>query len=295
VAWARRTFERARELAIRVLDVVPGARRLIGDLIRIELIDRCMIIAAQALLALTPLLIVLAAFLPHDYGESLVHQLQELMGLDQAHAELLEQTQAAARVQTQTGLLGVVVVLASALSFGRAIQRLHERVWGMAHRGGLAGRRLCLGWLVGWLASMELAAMLGEVLKDEAAWDVVRLAVRVVLGTAVWWWTAHVLLRGEVPWRSLWCGALLTGAGTTILVQGSLVVMPRYAASNIAQFGAFGLFFSLASWLIAFAAVMVVANVTGRVVTEELLGHRRRPVAGTGSPAPGDAPGPSRA
>ncbi len=55
----RRRVAVVRAWSLRMLDVVPGLRRLVNDLVRIEVIDRSMVIAAQGLLTLVPLLIVL--------------------------------------------------------------------------------------------------------------------------------------------------------------------------------------------------------------------------------------------
>ena len=270
---------RAQGLANHGLDLVPGARRTVTDLVRIEFVDRTMIISAQALLALTPLLIVLAAFLPADLGSSLVGRLEDVMGLSNVRSALLEQL-GSDSTRTQAGVLSLLVVLASALSFAKAIQRLHEAVWQVPHLGGLAGRRLCLLWLVGWLLYLQLAAMVSQLLRGDLG--AARLLVQLAVGTLAWWWTAHALLQGRVGWRQLWCGALLTAVASSVLAQASHVFMPSYAARNLAQFGPAGLVFAMASWLIAFAGAMVVATVLGRVLTDEWSsGRERRSRAGS--------------
>jgi membrane protein len=271
---------RARSLTDHALDLVPGARRTVADLVRIDFVDRTMIISAQALLALTPLLIVLAAFLPADLGSSLVARLEDAMGLRHVRSALLEQL-GSDSTRTQAGVLSLLVVLASALSFAKAIQRLHEAVWQVPHRGGLVGRRLCLLWLVGWLLYLQLTTMVSQLFRGELA--PARLLLQLVVSTLVWWWTAHTLLQGRVGWRQLWCGALLTAVTTSALAQASHVFMPPYAARNLAQFGPAGLVFSMASWLIACAGAMVVATVLGRVLTEEwpAAGARRSRASST--------------
>lgn len=258
----------ARAMLIRVLDVVPGARRTLADLLRIEVIDRSMVIAAQGLLALTPLLIVVAAFLPDDLAASLGSRFEDVMGIEGSSAPIRD-TLSADQVQTQTGVAGFLLALASAISFAKAIQRMHERVWERPHFGGLIGMRRCFVWLIGWLLCLQLVALVGQSFAQVAASDMLRLTLKVVLGTLVWWWTAHALLLGRVRWNDLLCGALLTAIGSTALVQGSRLVMPRYVEANVAQFGPLGLIFAVATWLIAFGGVMVVSTVLGRVLTED--------------------------
>jgi membrane protein len=271
-------FQRARSNFMRALETVPGARRVVAELVRVEVLDRSMIIAAQALLALIPLVIALAALPTEDFGAGLANRLEEVMSIDQARAALLRRAQNVVRARNETGVIGLLLVLASALSFAKAIQRMHERIWEEPHTGGAVGIRLCLVWLVGWLVYVQAAAGVGGLLLEVTGWEVVRLLVQLVLSTILWWWTAHALLHGRVPWTSLWVGALLTALGILVLVLGSRLFMPGYTASNIAQFGPFGLVFSMASWLVAFAVVMVVSSVLGRVITE----HRSPSTAASG-------------
>ena len=66
-AWRARataTFEVRRDQAKDLVDRIPILGRLLNEVVRIEFIDRCMLIAAQGLLALIPMLVVLAAFFP---------------------------------------------------------------------------------------------------------------------------------------------------------------------------------------------------------------------------------------
>src|SRR5436190_17168398 len=64
IAWAR-------ALAYRILDTVPPVRRTVDELLRVEFVDRAVVIAAQALFALVPLVVVLAAYLPDALHQGL--------------------------------------------------------------------------------------------------------------------------------------------------------------------------------------------------------------------------------
>lgn len=50
--------------------------------------------------------------------------------------------------------------------------------------------------------------------------------------------------------------------------QVSALFLPRYAGANLEQFGPLGLVFSVASWLVLFGGVLVVATVLGRLLTQ---------------------------
>ena len=70
-----------RDQAKDLVDRIPVLGRLVNEFVRIEFIDRCMLIAAQGLLALIPTFVVmLVAFFPHLMSSG-VHQLAELTGL----------------------------------------------------------------------------------------------------------------------------------------------------------------------------------------------------------------------
>src|SRR6476469_6362710 len=83
-----RTVGRARALVYRILDTVPPVRRTVDELVRVEIVDRAMVIGAQALL---PMIIVLAAFLPHDVIALGVERFESVLGITgEGHAAVQE-------------------------------------------------------------------------------------------------------------------------------------------------------------------------------------------------------------
>src|SRR3954466_10740577 len=120
--------ESATAFALRMLDVIPGLRRLLAEITRVEFIDRSLVIAAQALFSVTPLIVVIAAFSPQDAADHFLHQVSETMGISGSDANSLSEAAQISQIKTQTGVIGAVIVLVSALSFARAMQRLYLRV-----------------------------------------------------------------------------------------------------------------------------------------------------------------------
>jgi|EndMetStandDraft_3_1072993.scaffolds.fasta_scaffold232523_2 membrane protein len=269
---ARRVIAWVRDLVYRVLDLVPPVRRTVDELLRVEFVDRAVVIAAQGLLTLIPLVVVLAAFLPSELTTLGVDRLEAVTGIGKASADLIEdQVVDVGDVRTQTGVVGLVITVLSASSFARAVQRMYERIWERRHLGGFRGRRLCLGWLVGWLVGLQALSLVGWLAGrvDVEALAPVWVVVRVAAASLLWWWTLHVLLAGRVAWRRLAVSAGLTGTAVVVYSAGSAVVMPRYASSTAQQFGTLGLVLTVATWLVGLAGVMVVAGVIGRVLTED--------------------------
>jgi membrane protein len=277
VLRARALIAWARALAYRILDTVPPVRRTVDELLRVEFVDRAVVIAAQALLALVPLVVVLAAYFPHALHEGLA-RFQGVTGLTSAQAATA--TPGGAGVTVQIGVVGIVVTVVSASSFARAVMRMYARVWGLSPDKGVRGRGRALLWLLVWLAALQLMALGARVVPHLLAWlpstiaDPVESLIRVVAAILLWSWTMRFLLTYRVPWRRLWVAGVLTGVASSVVVAGSRVVMPRYTASSAQQFGTFGLVLAVAAWLVVFAEVLVVAAVVGRVLAEDPFTRR---------------------
>jgi membrane protein len=265
-SWLRR----ARALAVDVVQSVPIVGRIISDLVRVELVDRSVVVAAQSLFALVPLILVASAFAPEPVRNGLLEQIAGLMAIGTSDLVPVHETLSAEQVRAQTGLVGVVIVLISASSFARSLQRLFERVWERPHLGGIAALRRSLSWMVACVVYLQLLALLLSVLTGFPGSSLLRLAGQVVASTLLWWWTTRVLLQGREPWSNLWPAALLTAIGMAVLTRGSQVLMPPYVRTNVEQFGALGLVFAASTWLLVFGGVVVVANVLGRVAVEDL-------------------------
>ena len=281
-----RTVGRARALVYRILDTVPPVRRTVDELVRVEIVDRAMVIGAQALLALVPMIIVLAAFLPHDVIALGVERFESVLGITgDGHAAVQEGVATvensggtgvdAETVRTTTGVVGILITLFSASSFSRAIQRMYEKVWQQRHIGGVVGRRRCLSWLFAWLILSQTISVAGwiEDAIDLPVLEPFWFAVSAALSSGIWWWSMRVLLFGRVPWRTLLFPAIATGVMVTLYTGGSTFVMPKYVATSAAQFGTLGLVLAVATWLVGYAGVLVVTVTVGRVVAEDALIH----------------------
>jgi membrane protein len=280
LARVRAVVRRVTEFVQWVLGTVPVVRSIIMGLVRIELIDRSMAIAAQAMLALVPMLVVLAAFLPAEFTALALDRFRELTGLGAAGEQAIEANVDADQVRAQTGMIGLLITLFSATSFARAVQRMYEKVWEKIHIGGMVGIRRSSVWLVGWLLTLQTLSALGFVLEQVADFGPLRYVLQGAGASLMWWWTSRVLLFGRVPWRSLLLGALLTGYSLMLYSWGSALVMPAYVASSAAAFGTLGLILAVTTWLVGFAGLLVVASVVGRAVVEDAeVQHLARAIA----------------
>lgn len=270
--WAE-LRSRTVETREATLSRVPLLGRLVTDFPRVEVIDRSMVIGAQGLLALVPMLIVMAAFLPADLTDFVTVRIGEVTGLDRAEANLLDAGGGAAvdvtRVRTQTGIIGITITILSATSFARAIQRAYTTVWELPRVGGVKAWRRCLVWLLGWLLTLEALSTLAR-MDDRRAWlEEVTLLTQVVVATCTWWVSIRFLLFSRVGWGACFPAALITGGVMIAYSNMSTLVMPRFAAKSAEQFGILGLVLTLATWLVGFAFVVVMSALLGRTLAED--------------------------
>jgi membrane protein len=268
---ARRLADKGRAMAQDVVARVGPIRRTLDELIRVEFIDRSIVVAAQALLALVPLVVVLAAFAPRVLGDAL-DRLETVTGVSHA---LIDHGYPPTATTTEAGVVGLVIAVLAASSFARAMMRAYERIWDVRAAPGVAGRVRATVWLVEWIIAMQVIFLAGRLdsqlshLLPSPLPGATETAFRFIVASAVWWWTMWYLLNRHVPWSRLWVAAVLTGVATVGYTSASAVVMPHYARQSAGQYGGFGLVLAMSSWLLGFAFVMVVAGIIGRVLTED--------------------------
>ena len=88
-----------------------------------------------------------------------------------------------------------------------------------------------------------------------AAFVVVALA----LSTAIWWFTAWLMLKGQVRLRVLLPSGLITGIALSGYALSATLWMPNNVTSNNHQYGIFGVALALVAWFSG-AAICIVAG-----------------------------------
>ncbi len=256
---------RLRQRARQVYEDVPHLRRVVDELARVELLDRSLALGAQALLALIPLLMVVGAFMPADWGSELTSQVRQVIGVDNDVMQPVQDAASSAGSAAQeVSWISLVVALASASSFARALARTYCKVWGLPAYRGVGAIRRSLLWIAGWVVTLQVLAIALRAFSDVPLTRVVHLSLQLGFNVLLWWWTAHLLLGGRVGWRALLPGAVVSASLVVLLSAVSGVFMPRYARVNLEQFGPLGVVFAIASWLVVFGGVLVLAAVVGR-------------------------------
>ncbi len=267
-------------------------------LLEVEFVDRSVALAAKAFVSFFPLLIVAAALAPPEARRSILDAIAVRFGIGGEAFSTVKQAFASPdETRAATGVIGSVLVVAFAVSFTTALQRVYLRAWRRPAGGGVRNKGRGAAWVGGVLV---LVLLLGSVRRVVAGppGAVTVWVLGVAAAVLAWWWTARLMLRGEVRWRPLLPTALLTGVGGWAYTLVASLWMPRVIAKQYEQFGSFGIALAFVTWFTGFAFLVIGSAVLGAVLAEgdDVVG--RWLLAAQPSPlepsAPPPVPGPPR-
>jgi len=238
--------------------------------ISIEGAQQAIVLAAQAFTSLIPLMVVAAALSPGN--EDLADRIVERFGLKGDSAESMQQLFASAgTTESAVTWISVVILLLSALSFTRALQRVFQRAYGR-ERDLVKDQQRGLAWLVCLGVWVTLLSPLHESLENLGG-IVFAVAVATVSGFLLWLGTP-MLLIGERDWRFLAPGALISGVLGALLGVASSIYVPIAMDWSAEKYGLIGIAFALQSWLLVASFVIVIGAVIGATVVERVAAFR---------------------
>jgi membrane protein len=236
-------------------------RRSLARFVELEGFDRAMALAGQAFAALLPLLIVFGT-VAQGSSEEVADDLIERFDVSGDAAETLR---AALSQPPESGVggLGAVLLVISALSFTRAMQRLYVRAWRLEPLG-VHGNLWGLAWLAAFVVYWALQPAIVELFDG-----VVGFVVSLALSTLLWLWTPWLLVARRIAWRRLLPQAFLTAVGILALAVGAAIYLPYAIASTSEDFGVLGVAFTLLSLLFALSLVLVVTAALGATLADQ--------------------------
>jgi membrane protein len=252
-----------------MLRLVATCRPIVTRFVSVGFIQHGIVLAAQAFMALFPLLIGIIAFAPSGTANEISSLMRSRFGLGAETGGDVQQL-VATRSELRSGIsvIGLIVVLASATSFTRALQRVYERSWDLP-TGGIRGSVRGLFWLIGLVIYLSMIALVFRLTRSQAPGvGILRDSVLVAFSLALWWLTPFVLLCGRVQMRAIAATAVLTTIVFSIASGVSGVIVPRIIASNERKYGAIGVVFAIQSWLVIMAEVIVGAAFIGALLTQ---------------------------
>ncbi|MEV4701742.1 YhjD/YihY/BrkB family envelope integrity protein [Actinoplanes sp. NPDC049316] len=239
--------------------------RTLAGLVRIQIFDRAMTLAAQAFTSLFPILIMAGAI----FGPDLVARFASLAGLPPSSRHLITETLTDRGVNA-FGVVGILVVLLSSTGLARALARAYATVWQVPRLPG--GPRAAWRWL---LAVLVVAALLvGTRLSGWLTADLPRPrlwsgALLLAADCAVAVLLPVLLLNRSVPARMLVPGGLAFAAVMLVVRPAGAVYLPRALQTSYDRYGTIGLAFTYIGWLYIMAFCLLATTVLGQVLAQD--------------------------
>ena len=258
--WLRRVVE-------WLLSRWPGriAIRTAATSIRIELFDRSMTIAAQFFTSVFPTLIMLATWIGGGSNE-----IAEALGIPKQTQSILDDALESNSDTATFGIIGTLIVLASATSLSRALTRAFSAIWELPR----PRTQLTYAWR--WVAvvlalalALVTARALTRYLREVPPATVWQLAAALAIDISIGVFVPWILLAGEVPMRRLLSGATIFGLVMLLVRPASAVWLPRALDVSADRYGSIGVAFTYLAWLYVVAFCFLAASVMGQVVTTD--------------------------
>lgn len=263
---AARARGTATRYAEQLEDTVAG--RLWSRLLEVEFVDRSVALAAKAFVSFLPLLVLVAALSPDAVRVNILTIFSSHFGVSGSALDTVRQAFASPeQTKTASGVLGTMITVAFAVSFTTALQRVYLRAWRRPPGGGARNKGRGAVWLAAVLVLLMFGVLIQAVLRGPTG-SVLAWALALIGSTGLWWWTARLMVRGEVRWRALLPTAVLMGVGGWLYVVAASVWMPGNVSSQFAQFGAFGITQSFVTWFTGMAFLVVFAAVLGPALAD---------------------------
>jgi membrane protein len=203
-------------------------------------------------------------------GDSdLADTIVERFGLEGNSARSVHQLFASAgETQSAVTWISVVILVLSALSFTRALQRLFQRAYERPSAGMQQDTARGLVWVLVFAAWLTITSPLHDWLEDLGG-VVFAVALATVTGFFVWLGTPLILM-GERDWRRLAPGAAVSGLLGALLGVAAGIYVPIAMEWSADKYGLIGIAFALQSFLLVAAFVVVIGAVVGATVVERI-------------------------
>lgn len=269
-ALLRRVPVRYRLAVGRVQQTALGRllTRTLTGLVRIEPFDRAMTLAAQAFTSVLPVIILIAVLRPRR-PDDLGSMIAEQFNLPPSTQEtLLESLPEAAEASASFGLFGALVVLLSATSFSRALERMYARVWDVS-RPGLHGAWRWLAALLAVVVALAIIRFTRGVLGGLPYHVLWQAAATAVVWGVVWTLVPWLLLKGQVALRLMAAGGIPTGMALALAGLSGSIYLPIALQAGARQFGALGIAFTYIGWLFVVSMIVVVGAVLGHAAARD--------------------------
>jgi membrane protein len=255
---------RMRETVLSLLGRWPGRIlfRSARSCIQIEIFDRSMTIAAQFFTSVFPILIVLVSW----FGGAGVESFIGAVDMPEESKAVVEEAVQSSGGAT-FGLLGGLIVLASATSLARALTRAYTAIWQLPRpRSSLRFAWRWLAVVVSFALSLIVVRTLSAFAAQIPPGNIWQRMVTFVCDLAITVFVPWLLLSGAVRLRRLLPASILFASVMLAVRPASSVWLPYALDLSAARYGSIGVAFTYLAWLYVVAFILLLSAVVGRVV-----------------------------
>jgi len=230
--------------------------------VRIEIFDRSMTIAAQFFTSVFPILILIATW----FGGTDSRTLADVVSMPEESRSLLDQALQNSGGST-FGVVGVLIVLASATSLSRALTRGYAAIWLLPRpRSSLRSAWRWLAVVVSLALSLIVVRALGGYMAAIPPGNVWQRVVAFSIDVAVTLFVPWLLLSGLIPVRRLLPTSLLFALVMLVVRPASAVWLPHALEVSAERYGSIGVAFTYLAWLYVVAFCLLLSAVVGKAV-----------------------------
>jgi membrane protein len=224
-------------------------------------------LSMRGFLALFPVLVLAIAAVGFVGGDPSVvaHDIVDALGLsgDAAHT-ITEAVEVAQRSRVASSIVGILGLLWTGTGLAAALTAAWNQTWGIPG-GGVRGRLVGFGWLLGGLllfaAAMTAALLVGQ----DGALPEIGLAVGIVVDTLLFLWTAWLLPTRRIPVRAMLLPAFVGGVCFEVCKLVGTLVIPAIVTRSSALYGTIGSVFALLVWLLFIGRIVVYVSLIEHV------------------------------
>ncbi|WP_189333677.1 YhjD/YihY/BrkB family envelope integrity protein [Actinoplanes ianthinogenes] len=239
----------------------------LGELVRVQIFDRAMTLAAQSFTSIFPLLIMLAALIGPHYRE----RLAGVLHLPDSSERLLQDAIGGSH-SNAFGVAGCLIVLLSATGLSRALVRSYLVVWPVEQKpAGAAATGRQIGTVVVLVVFLLFARVLTWLASLLPAPNVSGVLVAFVADCALAILLPWLLLGRRAPKGPLLAGGVVFGLMMIAVRGAGAIYLPRALQSSADKYGTIGLAFTYIGWLYVLSFCLLLAAIVGGLISREFL------------------------
>lgn len=256
--------------------------RIVERIVDLNPIERGLALGSKLFTAVIPLTIIMSALV--SSRDVVATRLVEGFGLTGAGAASMRELLRVPAGETGSSIsvIGILVLVYSALSFSRSLQRVYVDAWRLPQMRS-QGIAWGLLWIVAFAVWFSLSTPVSRVMHAHG-FHVGAIVVSLALGSILWMVTPFILLGRRVAMRELLPGGVATAILLVLFNLGSRLYLPHSTTSNVQRYGLVGVTFTILTWLFAFSLTLIASAAIGAVLSE-----RRGGTAAEAPPASTDA------